>query len=136
MDDTPGRSPQHSGLSRRDFLRGSGVAAAATAPATPPLLEADEDKANSAYMDSLAWVLFKKKNYAEAKKILLETVKSEDAQHVEIYDHLAEVYVALGQTDKAVETWKKGLTCKPLGKRDEQRKIEVEKKVKKLEKKD
>ncbi len=44
MDDTPGRSPQHSGLSRRDFLRGSGVAAAATALAQPPLLEADEDK--------------------------------------------------------------------------------------------
>jgi len=44
MDDTPGRGPQGTGLSRRDFLRGSGVAAAATALAQAPLLEAEEDK--------------------------------------------------------------------------------------------
>jgi xanthine dehydrogenase YagT iron-sulfur-binding subunit len=45
MDDTLGRSSASTGLSRRDFLRGSGVAAAATALAqAPPLLEADEDK--------------------------------------------------------------------------------------------
>jgi xanthine dehydrogenase YagT iron-sulfur-binding subunit len=45
MDDTPGRSSQGTGLSRRDFLRGSGVAAAATALAqAPPLLEAEEDQ--------------------------------------------------------------------------------------------
>jgi xanthine dehydrogenase YagT iron-sulfur-binding subunit len=43
MDDTPGRSPQGSGLSRRDFLRGSGVAAAATALTHAPLLEAEQD---------------------------------------------------------------------------------------------
>jgi xanthine dehydrogenase YagT iron-sulfur-binding subunit len=43
MDDTPGRSSQHSGLSRRDFLRGSGVAAAATSLAQTPLLEAAEE---------------------------------------------------------------------------------------------
>jgi xanthine dehydrogenase YagT iron-sulfur-binding subunit len=44
MDDTPGRSSAGSGLSRRDFLRGSGVAAAATALADVPLLEAEEQK--------------------------------------------------------------------------------------------
>ena len=44
MDDTPGRGPQGTGLSRRDFLRGSGVAAAATALAQAPLLEAEQDK--------------------------------------------------------------------------------------------
>jgi xanthine dehydrogenase YagT iron-sulfur-binding subunit len=44
MDDTPGRGPDSTGLSRRDFLRGSGVAAAATALAQAPLLEADEEK--------------------------------------------------------------------------------------------
>jgi len=94
-------------------------------------------KDNAAYLDSLGWVLYKKKKYKEALPYFLDAVKDPDeGQHLEIYDHLAEVYIALGQTDKALETWKKGLTCKPLGKRDEQRKLEVEKKVKKLEKKD
>jgi xanthine dehydrogenase YagT iron-sulfur-binding subunit len=42
MDDTPGRSPQQSGLSRRDFLRGSGAAAAAATLTQAPLLEAEQ----------------------------------------------------------------------------------------------
>jgi xanthine dehydrogenase YagT iron-sulfur-binding subunit len=42
MDDTRGNGRHGPGPSRRDFLRGGGVAAAATALATPPLLEADE----------------------------------------------------------------------------------------------
>jgi xanthine dehydrogenase YagT iron-sulfur-binding subunit len=54
MDDTSGRSPQTTGLSRRDFLRGSGVAAAATALAQAPLLEADEDKAKGGKADTPA----------------------------------------------------------------------------------
>jgi len=99
--------------------------------------EIEEVKDNAAYLDSLGWVLYKKKKYKEALPYFLDAVKDpEEGQHLEIYDHLAEVYVALGQTDKALETWKKGLTSKPVGKRDEQRKAEVEKKVKKLEKKD
>jgi len=95
------------------------------------------EKDNAAYLDSLGWVLYKKKKYKEALPYLLDAVKDpEEGQHMEIYDHLADVYVALGQTDKAMETWKKGLACKPIGKRDDQRKIEIEKKIKKLEKKD
>ena len=46
---------------------------------------------------------------------------------------MAEVYLALEQRDKAIETWKKGLGCPPVSKRDEARKLEVEKKLKKLE---
>jgi tetratricopeptide (TPR) repeat protein len=92
-------------------------------------LDPEYDKDNSAYLDSLGWVLFKKKNYTEAKKYFLEAVKDEDAQHVEIYDHLAEVYAAAGEKDKAVETWKKALSLENLGKRDEARKEEVKKKL-------
>lgn len=61
------------------------------------LIDADEDQENAAYLDSLGWVLFKKKNYAEAKKYLLEASKSDDGKHVEIYDHLADVHMALGE---------------------------------------
>lgn len=94
------------------------------------------EKDNAAYLDSLGWVLYKKKKYKEALEHLLEAVKDEEnGQHLEIYDHLAEVYIALDQKDKALEAWKKGLNCKPVSKRDDQRKIEVEKKMKMHEKK-
>src|SRR5262249_31088622 len=38
-------------------------------------LTGDEDRDNGAYLDSLGWVLFKQKKFAEAKKYLLEAVK-------------------------------------------------------------
>jgi Tfp pilus assembly protein PilF len=77
----------------------------------------------------MGWVLFKKKDYAGAKKYLLDAVKDEDAQHVEIYDHLAEVYAALGDKDKAAATWKKALNLEDVGKRDAARKDAVKKKL-------
>jgi tetratricopeptide (TPR) repeat protein len=94
---------------------------------------AADDHDNSAYLDSLGWVLFKKKKFKEALDPLVEAVKYDEGQHLEIYDHLADVYMALEQKDKAIETWKKGLGCPPVSKRDEARKLEVEKKLKKLE---
>src|SRR5262245_13463661 len=98
-------------------------------------LEGADDKDNAAYLDSLGWVLFKRKKFKEALEPLLEAIKQEEGQHLEIYDHLGDVYIALEQPDKAIAAWKKGLTCEPVGKRDEKRKIEVEKKMKQYEKK-
>ena len=96
-------------------------------------LPKEEDHDNAAYLDSLGWVLYKKKKFKEAVEPLTEAIKYEEGQHLEIYDHLAEVYLALEQKDKAIEAWKKGLTCPPVSKRDETRKTEVEKKMKKIE---
>jgi pentatricopeptide repeat protein len=97
------------------------------------LLEGDEDKENAAYLDSLGWVLFKKKDYPEAKKYLLEASKSDEGKHVEIYDHLAEVHKAMGEKAEAVAVWKKALQLDNLGKRDEARKDEIKKKLAKEE---
>jgi tetratricopeptide (TPR) repeat protein len=91
-----------------------------------------EDRDNAAYLDSLGWVLFKQKKFKEALEPLLEAVKQDEGQHIEIYDHLADVHVALGQKEKALEAWKKGLSCPPVSKRDETRKTDVEKKMKEL----
>ncbi len=100
-----------------------------------PAVKPEQDKDSAAYLDSLGWVLYKQKKYKEALEALLGAVKQDDGQHLEIYDHLAEVHVALGQLDKAVDAWKKGLKCDPVSRRDEQRKVEVEKKIKKQEQK-
>jgi len=92
-------------------------------------LDEDDDKDNSAYLDSLAWVYFKQKKYPEARDLMLEVVKDEEAQHVEIYDHLAQIYMGLGQKDDAVKAWKKGLTLDNVTSRDDARKVAVKKRL-------
>lgn len=96
-------------------------------------LSPEEDKDNPAYLDSLGWVLFKKKDYKEAKKYLQEAVAQKDGQHIEILDHLADVHMALGEKEEAIKNWKKCQAIEPPSKRDEDRKVEVEKKLKKAE---
>ena len=92
-----------------------------------------QDKDNPAYLDSLGWVLYKRKKYKEAVIPLEQAVKQEEGQHMEIYDHLGDVYLALGEKARAVEAWKKGLACTQVSKRDKARKGEMEAKVKKYE---
>lgn len=96
----------------------------------PPELDRD----NGAYLDSLAWVLYKKKQYKEAKEVLLKAVEDKDSQHIEIYDHLGDVYIALDQPDEAVKAWQKGLEVVGEGRREAERKALVEKKIEKHKK--
>ena len=93
-------------------------------------LSPEDDKDNAAYLDSLGWVLYKKKKYAEAKKYLLEAVKDKEGQHIEILDHLADVQMALGEKADAINTWKKALDQDTSNRRDFKRREEVIKKVK------
>jgi tetratricopeptide (TPR) repeat protein len=93
-------------------------------------LDLADDKDNPAYLDSLGWVLFKKKNYKEAKKYLEEAVNSKEGQNIEILDHLADVYMALGAKGDALKTWEKALKAETESKRDKERRVSIEKKVK------
>jgi tetratricopeptide (TPR) repeat protein len=93
-------------------------------------LTGDDDKDNGAYLDSMGWVLFKQKKYKEAKKYLLDAIKDKDSQHAEIYDHLADVHMALGEKSDAVAAWKKAIEIAGPSKREKQKKVEVEKKLK------
>ncbi len=93
--------------------------------------EEDTGKANGAYLDSLGWVLYKKKDYKEAKKVLAEALEDKNAQHIEIYDHLGDVLIALGERDGALEAWRKGLEHVTDSRRDQDRKKMVEEKLKK-----
>jgi tetratricopeptide (TPR) repeat protein len=93
-------------------------------------LPPEEDKDNPAYLDSLGWVLYKKKNYKEAKKYLLEAMEQKEGQHIEILDHLADVHMALGEKEDAIKVWEKALKLEDVSKRDKQRREDVEKKLK------
>lgn len=89
----------------------------------------DDTRNNPAYLDSLGWVLFKKRQFADAKKFLLEAADHEDGQHVEILDHLADVHLALGEKAEAIKVWKKALEIENQSKRDTARKEIVRKKL-------
>ncbi len=92
-------------------------------------LKGDDDRDNGAYLDSLGWVLFKKKQYKEAKEILLKAVQDKAAQHIEIYDHLGDVHLVLGEKSAALAAWRKGLEVVGEGRRELERKTSVEKKI-------
>jgi tetratricopeptide (TPR) repeat protein len=98
-------------------------------------LPKNEDVDNPAYLDSLGWVLFKKKEYKEAKKYLIDATKLEGGKHIEIYDHLADTHMALGEKADAVKVWKEALELKDVSKRDQERRKSIEKKVAEAEKK-
>ncbi len=95
-----------------------------------PDLTPDEDKDNPAFLDSLGWVLFKQKKYEEAKPYLQQAVEQEAGKHAEIYDHLGDVLMALGDKAGAVAAWKKGVEVAGITPREKERKAEVEKKLK------
>ena len=96
--------------------------------------EGNVDKAE--YLDSMGWVLFKKKKYAEAKRFLLDATKDKErGQHIEILDHLADVHMALGEKAEAIAVWKKALAGDANTKRELKKHDEVEKKLKAVEKK-
>jgi tetratricopeptide (TPR) repeat protein len=99
-----------------------------------PDLKPEEDKDNAAFLDSLGWVLFKQKKYKEAKPPLLQAVTEPEGKHIEIYDHLGDVHLALGEKAEAVAAWKKGIEAAGTTPREQQRKVEVEKKLKEYEK--
>jgi tetratricopeptide (TPR) repeat protein len=95
-----------------------------------PEVKPEDDKDNGAYLDSLGWVLFKQKKYDEAKKYLEQATQQTEGQHIEIFDHLGDAYMALGDKAKALEAWKKGVEHPGDNKRDKAREIEMKKKIK------
>lgn len=99
-----------------------------------PDLRPEDDKDNPAYLDSLGWVLYKKKQYAEAKKYLKQALEQEEGRHLEIYDHYADCLMKLGEKKEAIEAWKKGLATTIETRRDQIRKVAVEKKIADAEK--
>jgi len=65
-------------------------------------LEKEPD--NGAYLDSLGWAFFKKKDYAQAEKLLDQAVAAMHDEP-EIHEHLAELYYATGRPEDALRSW-------------------------------
>jgi tetratricopeptide (TPR) repeat protein len=97
--------------------------------AKSPSFNPKTDHDNGAYLDSLGWVLFKKKQYAEARKYLEQAVEDENTKHIEIYDHLGDVCQAMGDRDGAIRAWEEGLKHVTQTRRDQERRTAVERKL-------
>jgi tetratricopeptide (TPR) repeat protein len=101
-----------------------------------PNLKPEDDHDNGSYLDSLGWVFFKQKRFKEAVDMLRKAVEDKESQHLEIYDHLGDAYLMLGQKAEAVAAWKKGLEFVGETRRDQDRRAIVEKKIRMNEKDD
>ncbi len=64
---------------------------------------------NAAFLDSLGWVLFKLKKPGEALPYLQKAIEHSEEPDPTLYDHLGDVYAALGQDAAAKEAWQKSL---------------------------
>lgn len=92
----------------------------------------DDVTENAAYLDSLGWVYFKQKKYKDALDPLKKAAVDEDeGNHLEIWDHLADCYMALGQKKDAIASWEKGLKMEDVSPRDIERRKKVSEKLKK-----
>jgi len=65
---------------------------------------------NAAYLDSLAWVLFKLGQAKAALPYLLRAVELSEEPDATLYDHLGDIYAALQEPDKALEAWRKSVS--------------------------
>ena len=90
----------------------------------------DEVRENAAYLDSMGWVLFKQKKYKEALEYLKKSAADEDeGNHLEIWDHLGDCHLALGQSKEAIAAWEKALKMEDLSKRDGERRRKISEKL-------
>ncbi len=64
-------------------------------------------KDNPSYEDTYAWVLYKQKNYEEAKRWQEKALEHGGEKNGTLLEHYGDILYQLGQNDKAFEFWQK-----------------------------
>lgn len=80
---------------------------------------------NSTYLDTYAWILFEKGNYAEARLYIDDAMKSDGAKSDVIVEHCGDIYYMTGDVDGALKYWKQALE---LGSQSKTLKQKIQKK--------
>lgn len=80
---------------------------------------------NATYLDTYAWILFEKGNYAEARIYIDNAIKSDGEKSDVIVEHCGDIYYMTGDVDGALEYWKKALD---MGSESKTLKQKIEKK--------
>ena len=67
---------------------------------------------NATYLDTYAWILFEKGNYAQAKIYIDEALKSDEEKSADILEHCGDIYYKCGEREKALDFWLQALDKK------------------------
>jgi tetratricopeptide (TPR) repeat protein len=68
---------------------------------------------NAAYLDSLAWVLYKQKQAQAALPYALKAAELSEKPDATVFEHIGDIYDALKQPEKAHEAWRKSVSLEP-----------------------
>ncbi|MCS3252579.1 tetratricopeptide repeat protein [Bacteroides ovatus] len=80
---------------------------------------------NSTYLDTYAWILFEKGNYAEARIYIDNAMKNDGEKSDVIVEHCGDIYFMTGDAEGALKYWKKALE---MGSESKTLKQKIEKK--------
>ncbi|MEN8139256.1 MAG: tetratricopeptide repeat protein [Bacteroidota bacterium] len=65
------------------------------------------DSKNSTYLDTMAWIYYKKGEYEQARKILKEAINYGGDSNAEILEHYGDILYKLDKVNLAVKQWEK-----------------------------
>ncbi len=64
---------------------------------------------NSTYLDTYAWILYGEKRYAEAQIYIEQAIANDSTNSAVLLEHGGDIYIMLGQKEKAVELWRRAI---------------------------
>lgn len=64
---------------------------------------------NATYLDTYAWILFEKGNYAQARLYIDQAMKSEEEKSAEVVEHCGDIYYMVNEIEQAVKYWQQAL---------------------------
>lgn len=64
---------------------------------------------NATYLDTYAWILFEKGNYAEARLYIDDAMKNDGAKSDVVVEHCGDIYYMTGDVDGALKYWQQAL---------------------------
>ncbi len=67
----------------------------------------EKEPKNTTYLDTYAWILYKLERYKDAKKWMEKVLSYDKIPQGIYYEHYGDILYRLGDTDKAVQNWKK-----------------------------
>ena len=68
---------------------------------------------NATYLDTYAWVFFKKHDYNMALTYIKAAIDNDDSGMSDIFEHYGDILFMMGEPEQAVEQWKKALEAAP-----------------------
>ncbi len=84
---------------------------------------------NATFLDTYAWILFKRKKYAEAMQYINMAVDNDTAKSAVIIEHAGDIHAVNGDTDGAVKFWQQALEAGAENEKAIRRKIKLKKYV-------